>query len=1564
MDGRSPNKTYLQEKFELEINPNLPLLAAVMRVDHHQKGLGLLVHPLPGPLPENLKSDIYKICDKFNLSYQQAAAIVHSPLFLLAKMGAQVIIHGAPAASDEDGKVLARRIETVGRAINAVYPGSAHMQMKFESRPEEIFAGADLGLNPSFFEPFGIVPLQQSAMGCVPIVRATGGFVDNFSHFDLENLEGNAFVFHDFSASALFETVSNAIHLHQSDPLKWRILQLNAIRNAKGFHWERQARRLLEIIFGKDPRPLQQSFLSYCLRWFSRNAPLFLFAGIFLMAGWKTVLHPKNLEWLSWIGFGGMGFFAVQDLFKPFFSTPPRGAVTFLNINNHRQMIDFRKVARILKRSKKKASARKKTLKILYHIIPHWSKKWPDPISLFDVSENSSGLIGIREIRDLEAEGHFRRNISELEAFFKEILTSRSLKDFHEISSLRGTFQEKLKIWANRNGVEIVPMFFDIREYYLFLWSESCWELAERFLKEPHSGPENKRVAHDLFSKGLKAYSQVINRASWQYLNEISPRLRQNEDLIVISPFNFFGLDSELGYDGISVNRFFPDSLIYPSLLERIDPTFLAEKMDPDKMEKKTFDQFVSRQIGIHLLIDFFGDPTKWTDQEFNKRVYHIQKFVLKLSDGQIGSILDAAHEQSQFVSALFRLLATVGDEEERKIFGLKERGPGTGERGSLFGFEVWTELMERAGWTGQPMAITLELLLTLFRKAGLLVNPLFRGLLTANGKAGLFKIFKEAAGRIPKIGAAKIFILKEISPKEDFKFGKWIFFKRGADGKLNIFIHQQVLKRWELIQSKVHGEDFLLVAFRIMLIHEYLEFRGVPHDRLIKEGLSLRGNLKDWLSKDDLFRKAKVLLDSLDSEKPANHPEIIPSDQIRVSEITGDSRPRNHIDPTPVSVINNGDQIPLKTVQFLQSQGFLVEVFNFNGNPEQLAPQINRNTGLLVLFGISPSMAVLLRAVKRLFKRKIPALYLANHYLDDIHGIPVFNESLPLDGLVSIIDRLLLNDSIRSENGVSGLHLHWVNFEIEKALRDNRVLGATRLGNRTYWGVAHYGGIPGVSAHAELKKFINRLAEIHFNQGHLWEAIFILEEAVSVFEDREEFWELLKKAYENLGNWSPSKDTKVKIEGINEFSNREFRQEEKVEPGDPDFFPDLASKWAGWGRQWKGEIPKEVLKEAIRDSQNFHHENPYWPSYLWVHYLSPRLAMKYSTDRICLVIDPSGLILDVLTTPDNWNRKVWVPFLKRSVELKWSGDDGVRRAVSNRDLVFNPASSFQDRERLIWSLLSRADHKYIDGGSLVLGANPSHIEGWKNILSESHVAQFEMEPRFRLVLMTKGKKLEAHDLVWIGALSGFGFWGPIQNIFGMAGVDSIILVLALGMAILFSRFVWDTWEEVTQYIWGPRISIIAIPAGATSQEVQRLLDEILPKRRAIFPKRQKTMIISSSKSIVPLREALLSSQLSVEVIVNDSAFVDAADGLSGPSGGPALELTNLEQIMRRRGFTFGRFKLFVPKGLIVNVNSLSPNSLFYDAMVFLVGLLDTVPLEKTSVEEKSKDWSWSRRFA
>src|SRR5437867_2118438 len=95
---------------------------------------------------------------------------------------------------------------------------------------QRIYAGADLFLMPSRFEPCGLGQLISLRYGTIPVVRAVGGLADTVRDLDADPRRGNGFSFAKYDAAAFADAVERAtrrLHLggHPSTQLRARAMR-------------------------------------------------------------------------------------------------------------------------------------------------------------------------------------------------------------------------------------------------------------------------------------------------------------------------------------------------------------------------------------------------------------------------------------------------------------------------------------------------------------------------------------------------------------------------------------------------------------------------------------------------------------------------------------------------------------------------------------------------------------------------------------------------------------------------------------------------------------------------------------------------------------------------------------------------------------------------------------------------------------------------------------------------------------------------------------------------------------------------------------------------------------------------------------------------------------------------------------------------------------------------------------------------------------------------------------------------------------------------------------------
>ena len=123
-------------------------------------------------------------------------------------------------------------------------PDRLGLKIAFDERIARlIYAGSDLFLIPSRYEPCGLTQMYSLKYGTVPVVRATGGLDDSVREFDPAAGTGTGFKFEDAAAPALVRAVEKALAVRK-DVAYWLRLVRNGM--AEDFSWDRSAAEYLE----------------------------------------------------------------------------------------------------------------------------------------------------------------------------------------------------------------------------------------------------------------------------------------------------------------------------------------------------------------------------------------------------------------------------------------------------------------------------------------------------------------------------------------------------------------------------------------------------------------------------------------------------------------------------------------------------------------------------------------------------------------------------------------------------------------------------------------------------------------------------------------------------------------------------------------------------------------------------------------------------------------------------------------------------------------------------------------------------------------------------------------------------------------------------------------------------------------------------------------------------------------------------------------------------------------------------------------------------------------------
>ncbi|MBO4218322.1 MAG: glycogen synthase, partial [Erysipelotrichaceae bacterium] len=201
MEGKRKCKEYLQEQFGLRQEDHWPLFAVVARLVA-QKGVDLIRELLPE----------------------------------LMKKGIQLIIFG-------QGE---KRYTDFFRECTQRYQGQLGFSDDYsEEMAAKVFAGADLYLMPSEFEPCGLSQMMAMRYGTVPVVHETGGLKDTVRPYSDFDGIGDGFSFSDYNAKALMLAIDEAIKLYFADRKTFKKLRERCMK--KDFSWDKSAQTYIKM---------------------------------------------------------------------------------------------------------------------------------------------------------------------------------------------------------------------------------------------------------------------------------------------------------------------------------------------------------------------------------------------------------------------------------------------------------------------------------------------------------------------------------------------------------------------------------------------------------------------------------------------------------------------------------------------------------------------------------------------------------------------------------------------------------------------------------------------------------------------------------------------------------------------------------------------------------------------------------------------------------------------------------------------------------------------------------------------------------------------------------------------------------------------------------------------------------------------------------------------------------------------------------------------------------------------------------------------------------------------
>ncbi len=168
--------------------------------------------------------------------------LIRHALFYALEHGAQFVLLGS---GPEEG--VNEDFSQLNRQLND--NPDCHLELGFdEELAHLIYAGVDMVVIPSLFEPCGRAQMIALRYGSVPLVHAVGGLADTVFDRDYSSRpeeERNGYVFHQADYAGLESALQRAFGLWYSFPGEFRRLMENGMR--WDFSWNHPGRRYLDI---------------------------------------------------------------------------------------------------------------------------------------------------------------------------------------------------------------------------------------------------------------------------------------------------------------------------------------------------------------------------------------------------------------------------------------------------------------------------------------------------------------------------------------------------------------------------------------------------------------------------------------------------------------------------------------------------------------------------------------------------------------------------------------------------------------------------------------------------------------------------------------------------------------------------------------------------------------------------------------------------------------------------------------------------------------------------------------------------------------------------------------------------------------------------------------------------------------------------------------------------------------------------------------------------------------------------------------------------------------------
>jgi|UniRef100_A0A7C6A9J3 starch synthase len=201
-----------------------------------------------------------KVLKKLNLDLPISAPLISFIGRLTIQKGIELIIEAIKAGLlDNAGLII------LGMGEEKYHKSLLSLQEQFKKKisvnlsfneplAHQIYAGSDIFLIPSRYEPCGLGQMIALKYGTIPIGFKTGGLKDTIIDYAENPKAGNGFLFTSYNAKSFIEKIKSAIQIYQEKE-EWLKIVERAM--SADFSWDKRAQEYLRLYHKLSPTTSQ-----------------------------------------------------------------------------------------------------------------------------------------------------------------------------------------------------------------------------------------------------------------------------------------------------------------------------------------------------------------------------------------------------------------------------------------------------------------------------------------------------------------------------------------------------------------------------------------------------------------------------------------------------------------------------------------------------------------------------------------------------------------------------------------------------------------------------------------------------------------------------------------------------------------------------------------------------------------------------------------------------------------------------------------------------------------------------------------------------------------------------------------------------------------------------------------------------------------------------------------------------------------------------------------------------------------------------------------------------------